>query len=246
MTSTPPADVPPPAPLPPARSFYLHARGEPQGPVDRETILRMLSARQLHPDDIVNEAGTPGWTILRDHPDFAPKTRRARTRLPAPVHAAPTLADPFRRICASVVDFAIVTMLQAIAGRIVYAAFIPRLNLSSVQIDQDPFVILTSLLSQVSAVALATFIAQALIYTAYYTLFPASPYQATPGKMLFHMHIARADGALITTTDALKRCSCYLLDGLTLGWGYLLSYSSDDRRALHDRICDTDVLEGRA
>ncbi|HRY04318.1 MAG TPA: RDD family protein [Beijerinckiaceae bacterium] len=244
MTSTPAEPIAPPAPLPAARLFYLHAKGEPQGPMDRDAILRLVSARQLRLDDLINEAGTPGWIALRDHPDFAPRARHARPALAAPIRDMPLLADPFRRICASATDFAIVSILQTIAGRMLYAALMPRLRIPSVHLAHDPVAILTSILSQISAVALIGFTMQALIYAAYYTLFLVSPYQATPGKLLFGMHVARADGAPITMADALKRCTCYLLDALTLSWGYLLSFSNDDRRALHDRICDTDVLDG--
>ena len=79
----------------------------------------------------------------------------------------------------------------------------------------------------------------------YFTVFPASPWQATPGKRLRRIHLIVADGGRITVPRAIGRYLAYLLSGLALGLGFMLAGWTAEKRALHDMICGTRVVYGR-
>lgn len=65
---------------------------------------------------------------------------------------------------------------------------------------------------------------------------------ATPGKMVCHLKVVRPDGRSLTYRRALGRCLAKELDNFTLTIGYIIAAFDDEKRALHDRICDTRVV----
>jgi uncharacterized RDD family membrane protein YckC len=76
-----------------------------------------------------------------------------------------------------------------------------------------------------------------------YAWFFISRYQATPGKMALGMKIVRADGSRLTTGRIIGRYFAEILSGLlTLGIGYIMAGFDEEKRSLHDRICDTRVI----
>jgi len=84
-------------------------------------------------------------------------------------------------------------------------------------------------------------IVEMTISGAYYIFF-LGKYGATPGKMACKLRVVRADGSKLTYGRALGRFFGDMLSGLTLGIGYLLVAFDSEKRALHDRICDTRVI----
>lgn len=70
-------------------------------------------------------------------------------------------------------------------------------------------------------------------------------YGATPGKLLLHLKVVRTDGAPLTVGLALGRhFAKQWISGLfTIGIGYLIAAFDDERRTLHDRLCNTRVIQ---
>lgn len=79
----------------------------------------------------------------------------------------------------------------------------------------------------------------------YSTLFVGA-YGATPGKMVCGLKILRADGAKVTYLRALGRYFAELLSSLIFMIGYVMAAFDEEKRTLHDRICDTRVVLSRA
>jgi uncharacterized RDD family membrane protein YckC len=79
---------------------------------------------------------------------------------------------------------------------------------------------------------------------AYFVIF-WTQYQATPGKMVFGLKVVRPDGSTISTGQAIGRYFAYLLDTLILFVGFMMIGWDDQKRALHDRLCDTRVIKTR-
>jgi uncharacterized RDD family membrane protein YckC len=75
-----------------------------------------------------------------------------------------------------------------------------------------------------------------------YTVYFLGKFGATPGKMACKIKVVRADGSPISTGRALGRFFGEMLSGLILGIGYLMVAFDDEKRALHDRLCDTRVI----
>jgi uncharacterized RDD family membrane protein YckC len=65
---------------------------------------------------------------------------------------------------------------------------------------------------------------------------------ATPGKMACEIKVIRSDGARVTYLRSLARHFAKILDWFTLGIGFVMVVFDEDRRTLHDRICDTRVM----
>lgn len=67
---------------------------------------------------------------------------------------------------------------------------------------------------------------------------------ATPGKMILGLKVIRARGGQMTWGLALGRYFAHMLSAFTLYFGYLMAGWDEEKRALHDRVCDTRVVTG--
>jgi uncharacterized RDD family membrane protein YckC len=66
---------------------------------------------------------------------------------------------------------------------------------------------------------------------------------ATPGKMLCYMRVVRADGSPVSVGTAVGRFFGEIVDAFTVGIGYLMAAFDLEKRALHDRIAGTRVVD---
>jgi uncharacterized RDD family membrane protein YckC len=81
-----------------------------------------------------------------------------------------------------------------------------------------------------------------LILVIAYEVYFLSTRGATPGKMVFGLKVVRADGSGISRGLAAGRYFASWVSSVTLGIGYIMAGMDDEKRALHDRICDTRVI----
>jgi uncharacterized RDD family membrane protein YckC len=65
---------------------------------------------------------------------------------------------------------------------------------------------------------------------------------ATMGKMACKIHVVSSDGSPVSYARALGRYFAKLLSTFTLLIGYIIAAFDSEKRALHDRICDTRVV----
>lgn len=77
-----------------------------------------------------------------------------------------------------------------------------------------------------------------------YTTFFLGRYGATPGKMAFGLRVVSPDGGAIGYLRALGRQLAEYLSGMLLMIGYIMAAFDSEKRALHDRICNTRVVRG--
>jgi len=84
-------------------------------------------------------------------------------------------------------------------------------------------------------------IMQYAIPAAYDTWF-VGKYGATPGKLACKIKIVVADGIPVSYSRALGRHFAKWLSSLVLGIGFIMAAFDDERRTLHDRICETRVV----
>lgn len=92
------------------------------------------------------------------------------------------------------------------------------------------------------AASLIVILLQIVVAAAYATFF-VGKYGATPGKMAVGIMVVMSDGEGVSYGRALGRYFATILSGLILGIGYLMIAFDDEKRALHDRICDTRVIK---
>lgn len=93
----------------------------------------------------------------------------------------------------------------------------------------------------IMTIALTWFVGMA-IRIAYEVIFIGA-YGATPGKRVCKMKVVRADGTPVGYALALGRFFAKILSSITLLIGYIIAAFDSEKRALHDRICDTRVID---
>jgi uncharacterized RDD family membrane protein YckC len=69
---------------------------------------------------------------------------------------------------------------------------------------------------------------------------------ATPGKMAFGLKVVRSNGASLGWGISIGRYFMYLVSGIILLIGYIMAGFDNEKRALHDRVCDTRVIYKRS
>jgi uncharacterized RDD family membrane protein YckC len=79
------------------------------------------------------------------------------------------------------------------------------------------------------------------IAIAYETYF-VGRYGATLGKMACGLKVVRSEGQNVSYGRAFGRYWACLLSSMTLTIGYIMAAFDSQKRALHDRICDTRVI----
>jgi len=82
-----------------------------------------------------------------------------------------------------------------------------------------------------------------LLFGAAYETFMIGRYEATLGKMVCGLRVVRSDGGKVSYGRSLGRYFAKHLSSFALGIGYIMAGLDDEKRALHDRICDTRVIK---
>ncbi len=82
------------------------------------------------------------------------------------------------------------------------------------------------------------FLALPLLYFA----MPVAVWSTTLAKHYFGLRVVRNDGSRIGIGRAFSRHLCYSISFLILGIGFLMIGFREDKRGLHDLICDTKVV----
>ena len=80
----------------------------------------------------------------------------------------------------------------------------------------------------------------------YYLVSQAGRWQATPGKRLLGLRIIRTDGQRVGVGLALGRYLSYIVSALILSIGFLMIGWTDQKKGLHDMMCGTRVVYGKA
>jgi len=91
----------------------------------------------------------------------------------------------------------------------------------------------------------ASFLTGIVLGLTYYWYFLKNHQGATPGKMALGLKVVRSDGSPLTTGRIIGRYFAEWLSGMILMIGYIMAGFDDERRSLHDRICDTRVIKSR-
>jgi uncharacterized RDD family membrane protein YckC len=232
--------------------WHFAIDGVTQGPVSGAELAWMAQQGAITDDTLVWREGLAQWQRFaeiaaslpppapragRDHPDTAargeqlpdgPETEPRLLRSP-PVPGPFGYGGFWRRLAARLIDTAILAVVVTLAGSIldqfIANAYGTRPDVDLVTSEGNDVLILV------------------LVFT-YEVLF-VRIYNATPGKMALGLKILRADGSRLRSGTILGREWARSLSGIILGIGYLMAGFDDEKRALHDRLCDTRVIRTR-
>ena len=81
-----------------------------------------------------------------------------------------------------------------------------------------------------------------LLLSAAYMIFFVGKFGATPGKMALRLRIVTSSGDEVGYGRACGRYFAEFLSSITLCIGYIMAAFDEQKRALHDHVCDTRVI----
>jgi uncharacterized RDD family membrane protein YckC len=246
-----------------------YADGEQQvGPIDKGELQTLIKAKKVNAKTLVWQDGMESWQEL----GVFVRSQRDKSRRPnqAVVSGAQAVCaecgrvfaeeEMIRfndtRVCAGCKPVFVQKIKEgvSVAGALNYAGFWIRFG--AVAIDGFIIWIFTMILfvplgflmptSGDDPIAALSFmpvimLLQYAIPAVYDTWF-VGKYGATPGKMACKIKIVVADGSPVTYSRALGRHFAKWLSSLILGIGFIMAAFDDERRTLHDRICETRVV----
>jgi uncharacterized RDD family membrane protein YckC len=99
--------------------------------------------------------------------------------------------------------------------------------------------------ARVAAAALSAMVfvtLMSVVAAACYEIFFIAARGATLGKLIFGLRVIRADGSKVSLGVSAGRYFAQIISSITLGIGYIMAAFDDQKRTLHDRICDTRVI----
>lgn len=134
------------------------------------------------------------------------------------------------RFVAYMIDNLLIGIVQSIVTVIVMIPFIGAAG------NIDPANMLPFFIAYGGAVVFSLFANAA--YEAYFL----GRNGATPGKMILGLKVIRPDGRPVTWKTGLFRFLAKILSSLTLSIGYMMAGWDEEKRSLHDRVCDTRVI----
>ncbi|HEY3741990.1 MAG TPA: RDD family protein [Bryobacteraceae bacterium] len=82
-----------------------------------------------------------------------------------------------------------------------------------------------------------------MVMSCAYQVFFLTTRGATPGKMLCYLRVIRPDGSPVKMGTAFGRYLGEIVDAFTLGIGYIMVAFDSEKRALHDRLAGTRVID---
>jgi uncharacterized RDD family membrane protein YckC len=82
-----------------------------------------------------------------------------------------------------------------------------------------------------------------LVLAGAYDIWMVGRFGATLGKLALQLRIVRGDGGKVSYGRALGRHCAKYLSSFTLCIGYIMAGIDEEKRSLHDRICDTRVIK---
>ena len=155
---------------------------------------------------------------------------QARSRFVGDGHVL--YASFLKRVAASIIDGFIVGIITVVVQTPI--AFIGGVSVGALGDGAGAGSILLQLVSQLIGIAIGI---------AYFGYFYTSDQQASPGKQLVGIKVARPDGERISFARSVGRYFANWLNIFTLGLSYLLPLFTEKRQTLHDLICDTVVVD---
>jgi len=249
-------------------SWYYAEGNQKVGPIEKTELFELVKSKKINSKTRVWRPGMPDWEELgRVAARRADKTPQAHQAIQSEDQAqcsecgqAFAIDDMIRFedawVCATCKPVFVQKIREGlqVAGEQVYAGFwirfgaifIDMLILSAVNmithIPLSFFMVSTgNNTAQLVIIQLITTLFQ-LIIPAVYTTWFLGKYGATPGKMACKIKVVRSDGESVGYGRALGRHFAKGLSWLILCIGFLMAAFDDQRRTLHDRICDTRVV----
>jgi uncharacterized RDD family membrane protein YckC len=236
-------------------SWYFVKDGERTGPVERAELDARIAAGEVDGGTLVWRVGLSAWTraCLVDELAVPPPLPSA-TPPPLPVAeteeaenggeaggsdagggraaaAVPRFAGFWVRFLAKLIDgvllYGIALLVERAVVGTVFNGVFPAPQ------DWEAFLRLLVWTAPINTLI-------AVGYTAYFM----ARHEATPGKRLLGLRVVRANGGRVGTARVVGRYFAETLSTIIFFAGYVMAAFDDEKRSLHDYLCDTRVVIG--
>ncbi len=210
--------------------WYYASAGTQVGPIDETELNRLVTMGTVRSDTLVWHDGLASWQPLGVVRGMAPA---------AAVVAGRHYAGFWIRFVAKVID----GIILGVAGLILFIPVLLMFGGAASLGRRDfgdgamfgPAMVGAFGISRLIWLALSTF----------YEVYFLSAHGATPGKMALGLKVIRADGGPISPMLALARHFAEWVSAIIFMIGYIMAGFDPEKRALHDRICETRVIHAR-
>lgn len=236
--------------------YYADTENRRQGPVDTAALARMRRDGWIQWSTLVWRDGMAQWQPLGDFAEevagqgAAPVLDVSAGTLAAPPDSpyappnAPLRGDGGVHLGGEIVyagfwkRFAAYSIDGFLMGIVSYAVQLPLMFLLFRGMDS------TKAFGAGAGGALAgLYLVPIIIQMVYYAWFHSSSHQATPGKMAIGIKVVGDNGQRISFMHGVGRYFAFLLSGFTIGVGYIMAGLTDRKRALHDMVASTLVVD---
>jgi len=250
-------------------NLYYADGGRQVGPIDKTELQSLIKNRKIDSQTLVWQPGMPGWEKLGLFVRRKTQGGSQAVQAAAPVkqslcsECGQTFAenDMIRFaeawVCASCKPLFVQKIKEGVtlAGEMEYAGFWIRVG--AWFIDYIIMAIASAIIyvplmfmgvfsfDEPAAFAIIQLISTILnfIIPAVYESWFVGKYAATPGKMACKLKVVMSEGDQVSFARAIGRHFAKYISGLILGIGYIMAGFDEQKRALHDRICDTRVIK---
>ncbi|MBN1984139.1 MAG: RDD family protein [Chitinivibrionales bacterium] len=252
--------------------WYYTVNSIKNGPVSEAEFQGLIDTGVVSQTTLVWSPTMSQWKELKDTEYSARHPQQAQAVSATPKELCSLCSRPFDRkdmmqfdtawVCAACKPGFVRKLKEGgevLTGGFMYAGFWKRM--SAVSIDGLIFLVLFLIIgggfglllpgllkSNPDALSSATFIGffmqlfSQVVYMIYEVVFIWKT-GATPGKMVMRIKVITPEGGNLTLGRSLGRYFGKMLSGLTLGIGYIIAAFDEEKKALHDRICETRVVE---
>ena len=215
-------------------NWYYSDSGKQVGPIEETELNRLVTVGAVRSDTLVWHDGLASWQPLEVVRGMHPAAAAAAGR---------RYAGFWIRFLARLIDGIIVGVINAIVRLPLMLMFgIGSMGMRGLGRGSGAGLIFAP--AMIGVLGISTLIGLAL-GAAYEVYFLSAHNGATPGKMALGLRVIRADGGPIPPMLALGRHFAMWVSAFILMIGYIMAGFDPEKRALHDRICETRVVYSR-
>jgi uncharacterized RDD family membrane protein YckC len=212
--------------------WYYSDGGKQVGPIDETELNRQVTLGVVRSDTLVWYEGMTSWQPLGVVRGMHPA---------AAVAAGRHYGGFWIRFVARIIDVILLAVINAIVRFPLMLMFgIGTMGLGGLGRGSGGVIFGPAMMG---VIGISTLIGLALGVA--YEVYFLTAHGATPGKMALGLRVIRADGGPISPMLALGRHFALWLSGFILMIGYIMAAFDPEKRALHDRICETRVIYSR-
>lgn len=249
-------------------SLYYSDGKQKIGPISKAELQNLIRTKKVNASTLIWQPGMDSWQELRQF--TRPKTQPPHAEVPAkPAQPQKACVEcgqqfalnemiPFKDhwVCAGCKPAFVQKMKEGVAvgGQMLYAGF--WIRFAALLIDglilgglnlilHIPMAMMVPMAEENPTAFLAYMPIMMLLQLAIpaaFDIFFVGKYGATPGKMACRLRIVESEGGKVTYARAIGRHFAKYISMITLYIGFLMAAFDDEKRTLHDRICDTRVV----